>query len=142
MIGLLTRGAVDRALNHKLNLTAASLMDAGEYTVQPEFDRIHQRLMTDSGWGQIPVVDRENGDIIGIVTRTDLLKTLTKRPSSPSRQNLARKLNSALSPCAATALLKPWHGGRARPALCSLYRGRALCAIYSLIALDWISIWS
>ena len=123
MIGLLTR-AVDRALSHKLsNLTAASLMDAGEYTVQPGFDRIRQRLMTDSGWGQIPVVDRENGDIIGIVTRTDLLKTLTKRPSSPSRQNLARKLNSALSPCAAGSIEAVARCAGQR--LCSLYRGRA-----------------
>jgi tRNA nucleotidyltransferase (CCA-adding enzyme) len=106
VIGLLTRRAVDRALSHKLNLTAASLMEAGEYTVQPG-DSIEylQRLMTDSGWGQIPVVDPENGDIIGIVTRTDLLKTLTKQPSSPGRQDLAKKLNSALSP-ARLALLR------------------------------------
>ena len=76
VVGLLTRRAVDRALAHKLNLTAASLMDAGEVTVLPEDSLQYlQARMTDSGWGQVPVVD-EAGEVIGIVTRTDLLKTL------------------------------------------------------------------
>jgi tRNA nucleotidyltransferase (CCA-adding enzyme) len=106
LVGLLTRRAVDRATAHKLNLTAASLMDAGEYIVHPA-DSIEylQRLMTDSGWGQIPVVHPESGKIIGIVTRTDLLKTLTPRPRIPSRQNLAERLETAL-PAAHLALLK------------------------------------
>jgi len=106
LVGLLTRRAVDRATVHKLNLTAASLMDAGEYIVHPE-DSIEylQRLMTDSGWGQIPVVHPESGRIIGIVTRTDLIKTLTPRPRIPSRQNLSDRLETAL-PAARLALLK------------------------------------
>ena len=37
--------------------------------------------MTDSGWGQIPVVD-DGGSVIGIVTRTDLLQTLAP-PEAP-----------------------------------------------------------
>jgi tRNA nucleotidyltransferase (CCA-adding enzyme) len=80
VVGLLTRRAVDRALAHKLNLTAASLMNSGQVTVQPD-DSIEylQRLMTDTGWGQVPVIHPESGEIIGIVTRTDLLKTLTAR---------------------------------------------------------------
>ena len=99
VIGLLTRRAVDRALSHKLHLTAASLMEAGEFTVQPE-DSIEslQRLMTESGWGQIPVVRPEDGSIIGIVTRTDLLKTLTSPTRVPSRKNLADRLSFALPP--------------------------------------------
>ena len=41
VIGLLTRRAVDRALSHKLNLPAASLMDAGEVFVQsPGFSAV------------------------------------------------------------------------------------------------------
>ena len=93
VIGLLTRRAVDRAISHKLNLPAASLMDAGEIFVHPE-DSLQQLQvrMTDSGWGQIPVVDRQSGKIIGIVTRTDLLKTLSLKPSLSARQNLAEKL--------------------------------------------------
>ncbi len=99
IVGLLTRRAVDRALSHKLNLNAASLMEAGEYIVHPDDSIEHlQHIMTESGWGQIPVVELESGEIIGIVTRTDLLKTLTTRPIIPGRENLADKLESALSP--------------------------------------------
>ncbi len=62
VIGLLTRRAVDRAISHKLNLTAASLMEAGEVTVQPQDSLDHlQRLMTATGWGQVPVVDPASG---------------------------------------------------------------------------------
>ncbi len=74
VIGLLTRRSVDRALAHKLNLTASSLMDAGNVTVSPGDSLQHlQTVMTESGWGQVPVVDG-NGKVVGIVTRTDLLK--------------------------------------------------------------------
>ncbi len=104
--GLLTRRAVDRALAHKLNLTAASLMDSGEVTVQPQDSVEHlRRLMIDSGWGQIPVVDPDTGQVTGIVTRTDLLKTMAETTPSRERQNLADRLNAALPP-ARLALLK------------------------------------
>jgi tRNA nucleotidyltransferase (CCA-adding enzyme) len=106
VIGLLTRRAVDRAMSHKLNVPVSSLMEAGEHTIYPDDAVEHlQRLMTDTGWGQIPVVQRETGEIIGIVTRTDLLKTLAPRSHGPSRQSLVRKLESALPP-ARLALLK------------------------------------
>ncbi len=99
LVGLLTRRAVDRALSHHLPYSAANLMDAGSFTVQPDDSLEHlQRLMTDSGWGQIPVVDPASGEIIGIVTRTDLLKTLTPRPRVPSRRSLAERLEKALPP--------------------------------------------
>jgi tRNA nucleotidyltransferase (CCA-adding enzyme) len=99
VIGLLTRRAVDRAIGHKLNLPVASLMEAGEVSIHPG-DSIEalQRLMTETGWGQIPVVHPESRKIIGIVTRTDLLKTLTSRSRIPSRQNLADRLAKALPP--------------------------------------------
>jgi tRNA nucleotidyltransferase (CCA-adding enzyme) len=106
IVGLLTRRAVDRALSHKLPATAASLMDAGEVKVYPDdsLERL-QEVMTESGWGQVPVVSREDGHVIGIVTRTDLLKILTRGPRFPTHQNLASKLEATLSP-ARLALLK------------------------------------
>jgi tRNA nucleotidyltransferase (CCA-adding enzyme) len=106
LVGLLTRRAVDRALGHKLNLTAASLMEAGSFTVSPK-DSIEdlQQVMTESGWGQIPVIDPDTGKIIGIVTRTDLLKILTPQPEIPGEQNLASRLEAALPPIR-MALLK------------------------------------
>jgi tRNA nucleotidyltransferase (CCA-adding enzyme) len=107
VIGLLTRRSVDRAQSHKLNLPAASLMDAGTVTIRPEatLDEL-QQLMATSGWGQIPVVDDES-ELIGIVTRTDLLKTLEGAPPAalPGRMNLASKLEAAMPP-ARLVLLK------------------------------------
>lgn len=105
VIGLLTRRAVDRALAHGLNLPARRLMEAGSVTVRPE-DSIEtlQQIMTDTGWGQVPVVD-ESGRIIGIVTRTDLIKTLAPRPRLPGRLNLAARLEASLPP-ARLALLR------------------------------------
>jgi len=99
VVGLLTRRAVDRALAHKLNLSAASLMEAGEVTVRPD-DSLQQlqTRMTDSGWGQVPVVDPNTNAVIGIVTRTDLLKTLSPKASPMARLNLAEKLEKALPP--------------------------------------------
>lgn len=106
IVGLLTRRAVDRALSHQLNLNAASLMNAGEVSVNPD-DSIEklQQLMTDTGWGQVPVVNPEDHKVIGIVTRTDLLKTLTRQEELPHRQNLANRLEVAL-PAARLILLK------------------------------------
>ena len=105
ILGLLTRRAVDRAISHKLNLTAASLMNAGQVRVHPD-DSIEdlQRLMTDSGWGQVPVINPNSGQVIGIVTRTDLLKTLTRLPEFTHPQNLANRLETALPPPRLTLL--------------------------------------
>jgi tRNA nucleotidyltransferase (CCA-adding enzyme) len=97
IIGLVTRRAVDRALSHKLNLTAASLMEAGNIHAHPDHAIEYlQNLMTDSGWGQIPVVERDSHNIIGIVTRTDLLKTLAPQKEASGRRNLSEILASAL----------------------------------------------
>jgi tRNA nucleotidyltransferase (CCA-adding enzyme) len=106
VIGLLTRRAVDRAIAHKLNLSASSLMNAGEVVIHPDdsIDRL-QHLMTDTGWGQIPVMDENDRDIIGIVTRTDLLKILTSQAARAGHLNYAEKLEGAM-PKARLALLK------------------------------------
>jgi tRNA nucleotidyltransferase (CCA-adding enzyme) len=100
IIGLLTRRAVDRALAHKLNLPASSLMEAGDVKVLPTDSLQYlQMLMAETGWGQIPVVDPATEKVIGIVTRTDLLKTLAGGESSlPGRKNLRSKLEAALPP--------------------------------------------
>ncbi len=107
VVGLLTRRAVDRALNHKLNLNAGSLMEAGEHFLKntDTIDKL-QQLMVATGWGQVPVVDAENGKIIGIVTRTDLLKTLPGHNGIiPGQRNYAATLEKALPP-SRLALLK------------------------------------
>ncbi len=100
VVGLLTRRAVDKAANHKLDLSAGSLMDAGSFTLTPEqnLDDV-QELMANAGWGQIPVVDPNSNVIIGIVTRTDLLKNLHKlTPKKASSDNFAQRFEKAISP--------------------------------------------
>jgi len=98
VIGLVTRRAVDRAIAHKLNLTARQIMEAGKVTVSPhESLETVQALMTVSGWGQIPVVSND-GKIIGIVTRTDVIKALPVGGRLPSRVNLANRLEKILPP--------------------------------------------
>ena len=100
VVGLLTRRAVDRSLGFKLNLSAGSLMEAGDFSVMPEDSLEHlQNIMIASNWGQIPVMDKESHKIIGIVTRTDLFKTLTGRKGKsglPQKHNLANRLESIL----------------------------------------------
>jgi tRNA nucleotidyltransferase (CCA-adding enzyme) len=96
LVGLLTRRAVDRAISHHLNLTADSLMEAGEVAVRPtdSLQRL-QSLMAESGWGQVPVIGTD-GQVIGIVTRTDLLKMLAPPSAQLGRQDLGQKLESDL----------------------------------------------
>ena len=100
VIGLLTRRAVDRALAHGLDkMPVSSVMNAGELVVSPHDSVQHlQRLMIEHDWGQVPVADPESGEIIGIVTRTDLLKTLAGGQDRPRRASLADKLDQALPP--------------------------------------------
>jgi len=79
--GLLTRNAVDRAMNHDLgDLPVSRVMQVGSVTVRPSesIERV-QELMLREGWGQIPVLAEDPDSLdspaqpIGIVTRTDLL---------------------------------------------------------------------
>ena len=75
VVGLLTRRELDRTLEHNLgSLTLREIMSAGEVTLRPEDSvLILEQRMVESGWGQIPVLDVE-GKLLGIVTRTDLIK--------------------------------------------------------------------
>jgi tRNA nucleotidyltransferase (CCA-adding enzyme) len=99
VVGLLNRREVDRAINHGLDLTVESLMSAGKVTIQPDASlEALQNLMGKSGWGQIPVIDQDEGEIVGIVTRTDLLNTLTPQPELPSQREVARMLADAVPP--------------------------------------------
>lgn len=100
ILGVLTRREADRAINHKMGEQPVSrFMRAGNVSISAQAS-IHElrRLMTESNWGQIPVVD-ENDHILGIVTRTDLIKLWdeTALPTSHA-QAIAQKLESVLNP--------------------------------------------
>lgn len=100
VIGLLTRRQVDRAMSHGLGRRpVSSVMSAGEVTVEPGQSIQHlQRLMIDHDWGQVPVIDPEDQSVIGIVTRTDLIKTLAGLPPGRGRESIASRLREALPP--------------------------------------------
>lgn len=98
VVGLLTRRAVDRSLQHGLGHQAVErVMDKGEVYVMPA-DPVEklEKLMITHGWGQVPVV--ENGEVIGIVTRTDLIKLWAAPSQSPRRAEIAARLDKALAP--------------------------------------------
>jgi tRNA nucleotidyltransferase (CCA-adding enzyme) len=97
VVGLVTRRAVDRAQQFEMaNASVTQIMEAGNVTVSPR-DSVEylQQLMIDSGWGQVPVVDQ--GQVVGVVTRTDLIR-LWGVPEEPSRRHkIAARLEQALS---------------------------------------------
>jgi tRNA nucleotidyltransferase (CCA-adding enzyme) len=85
------------------DLPIAQIMRAGRVIVHPS-DSVEsaQRLMIRDGWGQIPVV-RDDGEkedaseLIGIVTRTDLINLLTKDDSAPRESDMRHLMISSLS---------------------------------------------
>nr|HID13187.1 CBS domain-containing protein [Anaerolineae bacterium] len=97
VIGLLTRRAVDRALQFKMaDVPVTQVMEAGSVTVSSH-DSVEylQRLMIETGWGQIPVVEGDR--IVGVVTRTDLITLWGTPPTPPRRHEVATLLEQALS---------------------------------------------
>lgn len=75
VVGLLTLRDADKALEHGLKrATVRDVMLAGDVTLTPD-DSVAtlEETMVESDWGQIPIVDH-NQQLIGIVTRTDLIK--------------------------------------------------------------------
>jgi len=75
VVGLLTLRDADRALEHGLgHLAVRDIMSGGSIILRPDDSvwALEQR-MVESGWGQIPVLEAAD-KLIGIVTRTDLIK--------------------------------------------------------------------
>ena len=99
LVGILTRREADRTLGHRLGtLPVHKVMRQGEYTIRANapISTLH-KLMIESGWGQIPVVDA-GGEMVGIVTRTDLLKLWgEEREASPKVPDISRELVEILS---------------------------------------------
>lgn len=100
LLGVLTRREADRAVDHELGRQPVTkFMRAGSVTIRPDatINELRRRMI-DSNWGQIPVVD-EQGRIIGIVTRTDLIK-LWDEDNLPHRHagEIAQRLRISLPP--------------------------------------------
>lgn len=97
ILGLITRRDLDRALHHHMHAAPISrIMRAGAIAIGPD-DSIQtlQNRMMEAGWGQIPVQDAQ-GEMIGIVTRTDLLKLWAAPEQELSPPSMSLKMEAAL----------------------------------------------
>jgi tRNA nucleotidyltransferase (CCA-adding enzyme) len=109
VVGMLARREIDRAMNLGLGNAAISmLMTKGQIEVHPD-DSIEtlQQVMTEYAVGQVPVVSAE-GEIIGIVTRTDLIRLLLDpdEGAGPSRQDEISLMLDHMIPRSKLALLE------------------------------------
>ncbi len=106
IVGMLTRREIDRAMHHGLEKHAVSrYMRPGEVFVTPE-DSVSQlrKVMSEHDWGQVPVIDPDSGALLGIVTRTDLIKQWAA-PAVHKAESLAGLMAETL-PSALLDLLK------------------------------------
>ncbi|MBC7474790.1 MAG: CBS domain-containing protein [Candidatus Sericytochromatia bacterium] len=74
--GIISRRDIEKAYHHKMNSSPVSdFMSNYIIPITPDtsFDQI-EKLMIDNNIGRFPVI--ENGKLIGIVTRTDILKVI------------------------------------------------------------------
>lgn len=98
VVGLITRREVDRAIGHGLHgVSVEQLMRAGSVGTVPSNSLTElQSIMVESGWGQVPVLD-EDDKLIGIVTRTDLIRHIG-REAHPANEvhNVLSQLEDAL----------------------------------------------
>ena len=97
VIGLLTRRAVDRALQFEMTAAPVTqVMEAGSVTANSHDSVARlQQLMIESGWGQIPVVEKDR--VVGVVTRTDLIALWGTPPQPFQRHEVISLLEQALS---------------------------------------------
>ncbi len=101
VVGVVTRRDIDRAMRHGLTATpVTTYMRKGPIQVVPSDTLAHlQRVMLDHDVGQVPVV--EDGRLVGIVTRTDLLKHQAGHlaEAMPDAE-LAQRFEARLTPAA------------------------------------------
>jgi len=95
--GIVSRREIDRASRLRLgNMPASHYMTKGEIYVEAgdSVERL-QQIMTRHGVGQVPVVSE--GEVIGVVTRTDLIKLWTAPAHQlPRRREIAAAIEAAL----------------------------------------------
>ena len=102
VVGILTRRETERARRLGLGNAAISMyMTKGRIEVRPD-DAVEtlQRVMIEHGVGQVPVVSSQ-GQVLGIVTRTDLIRLLLAPDNGavqPRRQEIIDTLERMVPP--------------------------------------------
>ncbi len=90
LVGLLTRRDIDRAMHHQLANTPIKNLMHKPVSVAPDDSLEKLRaVMTETDLGQVPVIAQN--EILGIVTRTDLIK-----PFGAARANRAAEMATRL----------------------------------------------
>ncbi|MCL4376822.1 MAG: CBS domain-containing protein, partial [Actinobacteria bacterium] len=93
LAGIITRKDIDKAIKHGLShAPVKGFKSGGIITATPEtsIDEI-QRLMIENGIGRIPIMQKD--EIIGIVTRKDILRYLQKKNSDRFKKNTGNNFN-------------------------------------------------
>jgi tRNA nucleotidyltransferase (CCA-adding enzyme) len=96
LAGVISRRDVDRAVQHQLGSTPiAAFMHKGDVSVAPG-DSLEQvrAIMVERGLGQVPVT--EQGKLVGIVTRTDLIKRWGRTAALPRPGEIEARLQASL----------------------------------------------
>lgn len=96
LVGVLTRREIEKAIYHQLGGAQVGMyMRKGDIHVSPDdpVERV-QEVMTQYDVGQIPVV--EEGEVIGIVTRTDLIKLWATPANHSRRQEIVARMEEIL----------------------------------------------
>jgi tRNA nucleotidyltransferase (CCA-adding enzyme) len=97
ILGILSRREIDRAQRLRLGTMPVShYMTKGDIHVTPadSVERL-QQVMTRFGVGQVPVMS--DGEMVGVVTRTDLIKLWAAPPHQPPRRReTAQKIEAVL----------------------------------------------
>lgn len=80
-LGILEHDIADKAIKHGLGASGSSdYMMQGAHTVTPKADLFHiMEIILGQRQRQVPVV--ENDEVVGVVTRTDLINTLVREPA-------------------------------------------------------------
>ena len=80
-LGILEHDIVDKAIKHGLaSADASDYMMQGAQTVTPQTDLYHiMEIILGQRQRQVPVVDKD--EVVGVVTRTDLINTLIREPA-------------------------------------------------------------
>ena len=108
LVGLIARRDLDLALRHGLGLGRVSdYMATDLKTASPETSLVElEALMLQSSIGRLPVL--KSGLLVGIVTRTDLLRGHAHPQQSPELPALPPALVNLLSQIAAEAARQGW----------------------------------
>ncbi|WP_028855699.1 CBS domain-containing protein [Psychrilyobacter atlanticus] len=95
IVGIITRNSVDKALNHGFSNAPVSAYMTSEVVTADIHLSVEElkALVVEKGIGRVPIVD-DKGKILGIVTRTDILKSIYSK--NPVRKAKKLKFESEI----------------------------------------------